>query len=71
MQARIQLARQIDAIQQVKKENHEKHGLREAPEAMEIEINSGMGLSDDDDSRTYETPKEDCRYQDCSLESEA
>ncbi|CAL1699487.1 unnamed protein product [Somion occarium] len=50
LKARIQLARQIDNAQhKIKKENHEKHWLREAAEAMELEIDSDMGLSDDDD----------------------
>lgn len=45
LKARIQLAREIDTAQhKVKKENHEKHWLREAAEAMEIEIDSDMGL---------------------------
>ena len=45
LKARIQLARQVDSAQhKVKKENHEKKWLREAAEAMEIEIDSDMDL---------------------------
>lgn len=45
LKARIQLARQIDNAQhKVKKENHEKNWLREAADAMEIEVDSDMGL---------------------------
>ena len=45
LKARIQLAREIDSAQhKVKKENHEKNWLREAAEAMELEIDSDMGL---------------------------
>ena len=45
LKARIQLARQIDNAQhKVKKENHEKNWLKEAAEAMEIEVDSDMGL---------------------------
>ncbi|KAH8103065.1 ATP-dependent RNA helicase [Cristinia sonorae] len=52
LKARIQLARKIDNAQhKVKKENHEKNWLREAAEAMEIEVDSDMGLSSDDDKK--------------------
>ena len=45
LKARIQLARQIDSAQhKVKKENHEKKWLREAAEAMEIELDSDLAL---------------------------
>ena len=45
LKARIQLARQIDSAQhKVKKENHEKNWLKETAEAMEIEIDSDLGL---------------------------
>lgn len=45
LKARIQLARQVDLAQhKLKKENHEKKWLREAAEAMEIEIDSDMNL---------------------------
>ncbi|KAI0792409.1 P-loop containing nucleoside triphosphate hydrolase protein [Abortiporus biennis] len=52
LKARIQVARQIDNAQhKVKKENHEKNWLREAAEAMEIEIDSDLGLSSDEDEK--------------------
>ena len=45
LKARIQLARQIDAAQhKIKKENHEKHWLKEAADAMEIELDSDFAL---------------------------
>ena len=45
LKARIQLARQVDAAQhKIKKENHEKHWLREAADAMEIELDSDLAL---------------------------
>lgn len=45
LKARIQLARQIDNAQhKIKKANHEKNWLKEAAEAMEIEVDSDMGL---------------------------
>ena len=45
LKARIQLAREIDGLEhKVKKENHEKKWLREAAEAMDIEIDSDMDL---------------------------
>ncbi|THH32784.1 hypothetical protein EUX98_g1413 [Antrodiella citrinella] len=51
IKARIQLAKQIDNAQhKIKRDNHEKHWLREAADAMELEIDSDMGLSSDDDS---------------------
>ena len=41
LKSRVQLARKIDSMQhKVKKENHEKKWLREAAEAMEIELDS-------------------------------
>lgn len=50
LKTRIQLARQIDSAQhKVKKENYEKNWLKEAAEAMELELDSDMGLSSDDD----------------------
>ena len=43
LKVRIQLARQIDNAQhKIKKENHEKNWLREAAEAMEIELDSDL-----------------------------
>ena len=46
MKARIQLARQIDAAQhKAKKENHERNWLKEAAEAMEIELDSDLARS--------------------------
>ncbi|GJE85511.1 DEAD/DEAH box helicase [Phanerochaete sordida] len=49
IKARIQVAKDIDSLQhKVKKENHEKNWLKEAAAAMEIEVDSDMGLSDDD-----------------------
>lgn len=43
LKARIQLARQIDIAQhKIKKANHEKNWLKEAADAMEIELDSDM-----------------------------
>ncbi len=45
LKARIQVARQIDSTQhKIKKENHEKNWLREAAEAMELELDSDLDL---------------------------
>ncbi|KAI0346466.1 DEAD-domain-containing protein [Trametopsis cervina] len=45
LKERIQLARRIDSAQhKIKKENHEKHWLKEAAEAMEIELDSDFVL---------------------------
>ncbi|KAI0631135.1 P-loop containing nucleoside triphosphate hydrolase protein [Trametes polyzona] len=49
LKARIQLAREIDAVQhKVKKENHERNWLKEAADAMEIELDSDLASDDDD-----------------------
>lgn len=49
LKARVQLAKKIDSAQhKVKKEKHEKNWLREAAEAMEIELDSDL----DDKLRT-------------------
>jgi len=49
LKARIQLAREIDTAQhKIKKENHEKNWLKEAADAMEIELGSEFDISDDD-----------------------
>ena len=43
LKERIQLAREIDSLQhKVKKEQHERNWLREAAEAMEIELDSDL-----------------------------
>lgn len=43
LKARVQLAKKIDSAQhKVKKEKHEKNWLREAAEAMEIELDSDL-----------------------------
>lgn len=43
LKARTQLARQIDSAQhKIKKENHERNWLKEAAEAMEIELDSDL-----------------------------
>ncbi|KAI0366851.1 DEAD-domain-containing protein [Pilatotrama ljubarskyi] len=48
LKARIQLAREIDAAQhKVKKENHERNWLKEAADAMEIELDSDFASDDD------------------------
>ncbi|KAI0324312.1 DEAD-domain-containing protein [Cubamyces sp. BRFM 1775] len=48
LKARLQLAREIDAVQhKVKKENHERNWLKEAAEAMEIELDSDLASDDD------------------------
>jgi ATP-dependent RNA helicase DDX24/MAK5 len=45
LKERIQLARRIDNAQhKIKKENHEKHWLKEAADAMEIELGSDFEL---------------------------
>ena len=41
LKARVQLARKIDSAQhKVKKENHERNWMKEAADAMEIELDS-------------------------------
>jgi len=41
LKARVQLARKIDSAQhKVKKDNHERNWMKEAAEAMEIELDS-------------------------------
>ncbi|KAL7277303.1 hypothetical protein ACG7TL_009159 [Trametes sanguinea] len=51
LKARLQLAREIDSVQhKVKKENHERNWLKEAAEAMEIELDSDLASDDDDRS---------------------
>ncbi|KAI0356068.1 DEAD-domain-containing protein [Trametes cingulata] len=48
LKARIQLAREIDSVQhKVKKENHERNWLKEAADAMEIELDSDLASDDD------------------------
>ena len=43
LKARIQLAREIEGLQhKVKKEKHERNWLKEAAEAMEIELDSDL-----------------------------
>lgn len=43
LKARVALAREIDTAQhRVRKEKHEKNWLREAAEAMEIELDSDL-----------------------------
>lgn len=45
LKARIQVAKRIDSVQhKIKKQNHEKHWLKETAEAMELELDSDMGL---------------------------
>lgn len=45
LKARVQLARRIDAARhKIKKENHEKHWLKEAADALEIELGSDFAL---------------------------
>ncbi|KAI0701340.1 P-loop containing nucleoside triphosphate hydrolase protein [Cytidiella melzeri] len=52
LKERIQLARQIDNAQhKIKKENHEKHWIKEAADAMEIVLDSDFGLSSDDERK--------------------
>jgi ATP-dependent RNA helicase DDX24/MAK5 len=41
LKARVQLARKIDSAQhKIKKDNHERNWMKEAAEAMEIELDS-------------------------------
>ncbi|KAI0763081.1 DEAD-domain-containing protein [Trametes elegans] len=48
LKARIQLAREIDAVQhKLKKENHERNWLKEAAEAMEIDLDSDLASDDE------------------------
>ncbi|KAJ3559382.1 hypothetical protein NM688_g382 [Phlebia brevispora] len=52
LKARIQLARQIDSTQhKIKKQNHENNWLRQAAESMEIELDSDLAPSSDDEDR--------------------
>ncbi|RPD75560.1 DEAD-domain-containing protein [Lentinus tigrinus ALCF2SS1-7] len=53
LKARIQLAREIDSVQhKAKKEKHERNWLREAADAMEIELDSDLASDDDDEGTT-------------------
>ncbi|KAI0690242.1 DEAD-domain-containing protein [Cerioporus squamosus] len=49
LKARVQLAREIDAVQhKAKKEKHERNWLRETADAMEIELDSDLASEDED-----------------------
>ncbi|KAG9313623.1 ATP-dependent RNA helicase [Chiua virens] len=50
LKQRIRLARQIDSQQhRIKKQNHDRNWLKEAAEAMEIELDSDMASASEDD----------------------
>ncbi|TBU38454.1 DEAD-domain-containing protein [Dichomitus squalens] len=50
LKARVQLAREIDRLQhKAKKERHERSWLKEAAEAMEIELDSDLASDSDED----------------------
>lgn len=54
LKTRVQLAKKIDTSQhRLKKQKHEKNWLREAAEAMEIEIDSDFSDAYVADSRAY------------------
>ncbi|EPQ52206.1 DEAD-domain-containing protein [Gloeophyllum trabeum ATCC 11539] len=58
LKARVQLAKQIDAAQhRVKKDNYERNWLKEAAEAMEIELDSDFAPSGDDDEDAGKSKK--------------
>ncbi|TFK49115.1 ATP-dependent RNA helicase MAK5 [Heliocybe sulcata] len=51
LKARVQVAKQVDKAQhKVKKENYEKNWIKEAAEAMEIQLDSDFAPSDDEDA---------------------
>ncbi|KAI0942156.1 hypothetical protein AcW1_009535 [Taiwanofungus camphoratus] len=53
LKARVQLARQIDITQhKVKKEKHERNWLKEAAEAMELELDSDLASASEDELGT-------------------
>lgn len=52
LKARVQLARQIDSARhKVQKENHERKWLRQAADAMEIELDSDLASDDESHSK--------------------
>ncbi|KZT25757.1 DEAD-domain-containing protein [Neolentinus lepideus HHB14362 ss-1] len=60
LKARVQLAKQIDKAQhKVKKENYEKNWIKEAAEAMEIELDSDFAASDDDEGTVHTKKRKD------------
>ncbi|KAI8969781.1 DEAD-domain-containing protein [Trametes punicea] len=66
LKARLQLAREIDTVQhKVKKEKHERNWLKEAAEAMEIELDSDLartyGMPGSDDENAAATPSKQKR----------
>ena len=52
LKARVQLAKRIDtSTHRLTKQKHEKNWLREAADAMEIELDSDIDLDSDDGQR--------------------
>ncbi|THH00977.1 hypothetical protein EW026_g1631 [Hermanssonia centrifuga] len=71
LKARIQVARQIDSTQhKIKKENHEKNWLREAAEAMELELDSDLDLSQDDGDKPSKYQKKKRSAKSAALKAE-
>ena len=61
LKARIQLAREIDGLQhKVKKEKHERNWLKEAAEAMEIELDSDLARCVSGPSFATTSSRADC-----------
>ncbi|KAF7795671.1 hypothetical protein EIP86_006836 [Pleurotus ostreatoroseus] len=59
LKVRIQIARQIDSAQhKIKKENHEKNWIRKAAEEMEVELDSDLAPSSDDEERVAPSKKQ-------------
>ncbi|KAF8553319.1 P-loop containing nucleoside triphosphate hydrolase protein [Imleria badia] len=71
LKERIRLARQIDAQQhQVKKQNHERSWLKQAAEAMEIELDSDIVSASEDEGRSTKQKRKRTNAQTAALKAE-
>ncbi|KII87625.1 hypothetical protein PLICRDRAFT_124996 [Plicaturopsis crispa FD-325 SS-3] len=58
LKVRVQLARKIDQAQhKIKKENHDRNWMKEAAEAMELELGSDLNSDSDDDGPSKQKRK--------------
>jgi ATP-dependent RNA helicase DDX24/MAK5 len=71
LKERIRLARQIDAHQhRVKKQNHERSWLKEAAEAMEIELDSDVVSASEDEGRPTKHQRKRANAETAALKAE-
>ncbi|KAG8216686.1 ATP-dependent RNA helicase [Butyriboletus roseoflavus] len=71
LRERIRLAKQIDAQQhRVKKQNHEHNWLKEAAEAMEIELDSDVVSASEDDTRPTKHDRKRTNIHTAALKAE-